>query len=241
LSGCRARPMLRSLYSRHLYVRIWLAVVAGVVILTLMANWIVRGLAAERRARAPGAGAARSGGARRARQEDRHGHRAARARPGPGVRRDAERRQGHDAARGAAQAAHRQRPFAPWRTPFGLGWMIALVGVAVALGVYPIVRRITQRLEALQRGVQRWGEGDLSVRVTEEGQDEVAFLAPNDSTRRPSASNPGALAQVAAGQCLARTALAAHAHPHGPGADGRPPERLGARRKSRATSASSTS
>ena len=32
--------MLRSLYSRHLYVRIWLAVVAGVVILTLMANWI---------------------------------------------------------------------------------------------------------------------------------------------------------------------------------------------------------
>jgi len=67
--------------------------------------------------------------------------------------------------------------FAPWRTPFGLGWMIALVGVAVALGVYPIVRRITQRLESLQRGVQRWGEGDLSVRVTEEGQDEVTDLS----------------------------------------------------------------
>jgi signal transduction histidine kinase len=67
--------------------------------------------------------------------------------------------------------------FAPWRTPFGLGWMIALVGVAVALGVYPIVRRLTKRLETLQRGVQRWGEGDLSVRVTEEGQDEVADLS----------------------------------------------------------------
>jgi signal transduction histidine kinase len=65
----------------------------------------------------------------------------------------------------------------PWRTPFGLGWMVALVGVAVALGVYPIVRRLTKRLEALQRGVQRWGEGDLSARVAEEGQDEVADLS----------------------------------------------------------------
>jgi signal transduction histidine kinase len=66
---------------------------------------------------------------------------------------------------------------APWRTPFGFGWMVALVGFAVALGVYPIVRRLTKRLEALQRGVQRWGEGDLSVRVPEEGQDEVADLS----------------------------------------------------------------
>ncbi|MGJ7583686.1 two-component sensor histidine kinase, partial [Variovorax sp. RHLX14] len=46
--------MLRSLYSRHLYVRIWLAVVGGVVILTLMANWIVREAAeAERERLAP--------------------------------------------------------------------------------------------------------------------------------------------------------------------------------------------
>jgi signal transduction histidine kinase len=80
------------------------------------------------------------------------------------------------------RVAPRDRPtgtggFAPWRTPFGLGWMIALVGIAVALGVYPIVRRLTQRLETLQRGVQRWGEGDLSVRVIEEGQDEVADLS----------------------------------------------------------------
>ena len=46
--------MLRSLYRRHLYVRIWLAVVGGVVILTLMANWIVRVAAeAERERLAP--------------------------------------------------------------------------------------------------------------------------------------------------------------------------------------------
>src|SRR5690606_39006442 len=71
------------------------------------------------------------------------------------------------------RVAPRPRPtgtsaLAPWRTPFGLGWMVALVGVAVALGVYPIVRRITKRLEMLQRSVQRWGDGDLSVRVMDE-------------------------------------------------------------------------
>jgi signal transduction histidine kinase len=33
------------------------------------------------------------------------------------------------------------------------------------------------RLEALQRGVERWGAGDLSARVNADGRDEVAFLA----------------------------------------------------------------
>jgi signal transduction histidine kinase len=63
------------------------------------------------------------------------------------------------------------------RPPFGFGWMIGLVGFAVALGAYPIMRRLTLRLEALQRGVERWGAGDLSARVNAEGRDEVAFLA----------------------------------------------------------------
>ena len=59
-----------------------------------------------------------------------------------------------------------------------LAWTIAVFvrAVAVALATYPIVRRLTQRLEALQRGVQRWGEGDLRARVNEEGKDEVADL-----------------------------------------------------------------
>ena len=69
-------------------------------------------------------------------------------------------------------------PPPPWgRTPFGFGWMLVIVGVAVALGAYPVMRRLTLRLEALQRGVERWGEGDLSARVNAEGKDEVAFLA----------------------------------------------------------------
>ena len=51
------------------------------------------------------------------------------------------------------------------------------LALAVALGAYPIVRRLTKRLEALQQGVERWGEGDLARRLPEDGRDEVAFLA----------------------------------------------------------------
>ena len=66
----------------------------------------------------------------------------------------------------------------PWvRPPFGFGWMLFTVGLAVALGSYPIIRRLTLRLESLQRGVERWGAGDLSTRLNAEGRDEVAFLA----------------------------------------------------------------
>ena len=60
---------------------------------------------------------------------------------------------------------------------FGFGWLLALVGLAVALGSYPIIRRLTLRLEGLQVGVERWGAGDLSTRLDASGQDEVAFLA----------------------------------------------------------------
>ena len=71
-------------------------------------------------------------------------------------------------------------PGNPWMRPpfgFGFGWMLGLVGLAVAVGAYPVMRRLTLRLEALQRGVERWGAGDLSARVNAEGTDEVAFLA----------------------------------------------------------------
>ena len=69
-------------------------------------------------------------------------------------------------------------PGNPWnRPPFGFGWMLGVVGLAVALGAYPVIRRLTLRLEALQRGVERWGAGDLSARVNADGRDEVAFLA----------------------------------------------------------------
>jgi signal transduction histidine kinase len=68
-------------------------------------------------------------------------------------------------------------PMSNWRAPFGFFWTLGLVGVAVALATYPIVRRLTRRLEDLQHSVKEWGEGNLSVRVPVSGNDEVGFLA----------------------------------------------------------------
>jgi signal transduction histidine kinase len=68
------------------------------------------------------------------------------------------------------------RPFLP-RGSTSFLWMLGIVALAVAVGSYPIVRRLTLRLEDLRRGVERWGEGDLSVRMPEKGNDEVGFLA----------------------------------------------------------------
>ena len=69
------------------------------------------------------------------------------------------------------------RPWAWTRGPEGLLWSLGMVALAVAIGIYPVIRRLTQRLEDLRRGVERWGEGDLSARVKESGTDEIAFLA----------------------------------------------------------------
>ena len=59
------------------------------------------------------------------------------------------------------------------------GWIVLLLTLTalVALVAYPVVRRLTARLERLQRGVEAWGEGDLSTRLPTDGHDEVAFLA----------------------------------------------------------------
>ena len=54
---------------------------------------------------------------------------------------------------------------------------IALLGVAVGVGAYPLVRRLTGRLERLHRRVEDLGGGDLSARVEVEGKDEIAELA----------------------------------------------------------------
>ena len=60
-----------------------------------------------------------------------------------------------------------------------LGWLLPLVGltVAVAIGAYPVVRRLTRRLERLQVGVEALGAGDLGARVAVQGRDEIAALA----------------------------------------------------------------
>jgi len=52
-----------------------------------------------------------------------------------------------------------------------------LIALGVALGTYPIVRRLTRRLEDLAGTVDRFGQGDLAVRAPAAGNDEVSSLA----------------------------------------------------------------
>ena len=67
----------------------------------------------------------------------------------------------------------------PWLLPpggVGLAALLLVLFVAVAAGAWPVVRRLTKRLEALQRGVEAFGAGALHQRVSEDGRDEVAAL-----------------------------------------------------------------
>ena len=64
------------------------------------------------------------------------------------------------------------------RRPFpNVLWLLGAVALVVAAGAYPVVRRLTGRLERLQGSVESWGAGRLSTRVAVEGRDEVARLA----------------------------------------------------------------
>ncbi|MFN3862447.1 MAG: ATP-binding protein [Roseateles sp.] len=58
-----------------------------------------------------------------------------------------------------------------------LAIVLVLLFVGVAVGAYPVVRRLTRRLEALKSGVERFGAGQLHHRVDDSGRDEVAALA----------------------------------------------------------------
>ncbi len=178
------------MFLRKLYARIWLAVVLAVAVLTFLVAWawrltvepplrdvVIRNEAGQiignghsRRRRPPGAGiGVQPSGEPQAQApsfglQDHSGS-------GPefvGLMRD-------------GQIVHMQLPRqqrSPLNlAPFGFFWTLTLVAVAVALATYPIIRKLTRRLERLQNGVEKWGEGDLSVRVSQEGQDEVAFLA----------------------------------------------------------------
>lgn len=172
--------------SRHLYLRIWLAVVLGVAVLMALVGWAWR-VSVEHHSAAP---PMREWVVRNA-QGDVLASTSARPQPGQPLQiavplangqqtqlfleRRGERPPGE---RMGGRAPH-LRDLPPWwaRPPYGFFWMLALMGVAAALALYPVVRRLTKRLEGLQQGVQRWGEGDLSVRVPVLGHDEVADLS----------------------------------------------------------------
>jgi signal transduction histidine kinase len=178
------------MFLKKLYARIWLAVVLAVAVLTLLVGWAWR-LAAERPLREV---VLRN----EAGQIIGNGHSSIRRPPGGGLRLLPE---GEFEVQVPSFGLHRQKsadpefvammvdgqivhiqlprpPPSPWsHAPFGFFWTLSLVGIAVALATYPIIRKLTRRLELLQSGVEKWGEGDLSSRVAETGQDEVAFLA----------------------------------------------------------------
>ena len=159
-------------FTSHLYVRIWLAVVATVVVLTFLVG------AAWRFTKDPPQLPIREVVVRNAADEIiGTAQTKADRKPGDGLEFDVVTKDGQTLnlqlpRPKRANAEPFSRPF----FGFGFGWMVMIMSLAVAVGVYPIIRRLTQRLEALQRGVERWGAGDLSARVLSEGRDEVAFL-----------------------------------------------------------------
>jgi signal transduction histidine kinase len=169
-----------------LYVRIWLAVVLAVALLTLLSGWILR-VTADPPLREVVVrnveGEVVGKGLARIRNPDGLPIEAPQPQPP-----DMSHPPGHFGT-GPEFMVHMQNgelihvhlprpPRSFWsRQPYGFFWTLGLVGLAVALGTYPIVRRLTRRLENLQKGVEQWGTGNLSARVAEQGSDEVAFLA----------------------------------------------------------------
>ena len=163
-------------FHQRLYLRIWLAVVAAVAVLTLLAGWLSRMEAERERALRPG---------REIVLRNQAGEIVGQA----PVRPNRVLGQGPEfqvtMVDGKTLYIQLPRPIRPpgmggpaaLRLPFSFAWLLGLVGLAVAVGTYPIVRRLTKRLETVQQGVERWGAGDLSTRLAEQGQDEVAFLA----------------------------------------------------------------
>ena len=169
-------------FHQRLYLRIWLAVVAAVAVLTLLAGWLSRVEAERERAQRPGREIVVRNQAGEIIGQDRI--RPNRV-PGQGPEFQIALRDGttlfiqlpRPNRPAGMSAPGGSGPPGAQRLPFSFAWLLGLVGLAVAVGTYPIVRRLTKRLETVQRGVERWGTGDLSTRLSEQGSDEVAFLA----------------------------------------------------------------
>ena len=174
---------MKTPFYQRLYLRIWMAVVGTVVVLTLVAGWLSRLEAENERAQRPG---------REIVLRDEAGEVVGQAPakpirvPGQGPEFQVTTRDGKTLFIQLPRPPSRAfgggfvgpaGALGPTRLPFSFAWMLGLVAFAVALGTYPIVRRLTKRLEAVEQGVKQWGNGDLSLRLPEHGHDEVAVLA----------------------------------------------------------------
>ncbi len=174
--------------ARKLYLRIWLAVAGSVAVLSLLVGWAWH-QAEEQRERDRQPPPPREVVVRNAAGEV-IGNAEAQPRrvPGQGFEfvvtlQDGQvlnlqmPPRGRGVGAGGGPRRGNEHPMAWLRPPYGFLWVLGLAGLGVMVGVFPVARRLTQRLEGLQRGVQRWGEGDLSVRLPEGGHDEVADLS----------------------------------------------------------------
>ncbi len=164
-----------------LYLRIWIAVVVTVGLLTVAFGWLWR-VNAEQQERPAREVIIRNEAGEIVGQTVLQPPRRRNTAPGQGFELELQMKNGENLTLEVPPRARNRgdRPQArSWlpRTTSGYFWLLGMVGLAVALGSYPVVRRVTRRVENLRRGVERWGEGDLSVRVDESGNDEVAFLA----------------------------------------------------------------
>jgi len=81
-----------------------------------------------------------------------------------------------------------------------LGMLLAVAAV-VGLAAYPVVSRMTRRLEALRLSVEAWGGGETTRRAPVDGDDEIAAVAASFN----------AAADRAAALLGAHKALLAHA------------------------------
>lgn len=163
---------------QRLYLRIWLAVVGAVLLMLLLVGWLWQVEAERERAMRPG---------REIILRDSAGNIVAQA-PARPVRTPGQAPEFLVTTRnGETLYIQLPRPREPGDAGprrggprsqrMGYAWMLALIAAAVALGSYPVVRRLTQRLEIVESGVRQWGEGNLGTRLPEDGQDEVANLA----------------------------------------------------------------
>ncbi len=163
---------------QRLYLRIWLAVVGAVVLMMMLVGWLWRVEAEHERAMRPG---------REIVLRDATGAIIGQAParpirvPGQGPEFEVITRTGQtlyiQLPRPRESGDMGPRRPGPVNQRMNFAWMLALIAAAVALGSYPVVRRLTQRLERVESGVRQWGEGDLGRRLPEDGQDEVAHLA----------------------------------------------------------------
>jgi signal transduction histidine kinase len=78
---------------------------------------------------------------------------------------------------GAAIVWHAHGAPLPPRAHSGAFGMLLVLAAAVASGAFPIVRYLTRRLEQLRLAAEALAAGDLAVRVSVEGRDEIASLA----------------------------------------------------------------